>query len=296
MSKNARRRRRSQRRAAGAAQDNTGAEEVSAPHVHGASSRPSPAQARPRLALIAAGIGAGLAGFIALLMSPAVDVAGVFSGADSSQRAVIVDQLSATQPNQGFADSTTAVLEGAGYSVDYYSGDEVTVDLYRRLPEGNYDLVILRTHSTADVSRGEEEVTSVSLFTNEPYTKDRYYDEQLEARVGFAQYEEGGPRWFGITSAFVKESMKGDFDDALVIGMGCQGLVNELAAEAFAAKGASAFIGWDRNVSAEHTDKATERLLQLIVGEGLSPEEATAKTMRELGPDPYYGGSLVSRS
>jgi hypothetical protein len=90
--------------------------------------------------------------------------------------------------------------------------------------------------------------------------------------------------------------MKGNFDDALVIGMGCQGLINDLAAEAFAEKGASAFIGWDRNVSAEHTDKATQRLVQLIVGEGLDPDAATAKTMRELGPDPFYGGSLVSRS
>jgi len=260
--------------------------------------RPAPAATRlgRRPALIGGAIGVILVGVFALLLSPAVDVAGVFSGADSGRRAVIVDQLSANSPNPAFAKTVTPLLETDGYAVDYYSGDQVTVELYRNLPKGDYDLVILRTHSTAVVSRGEEDVQAVSLFTNEPYTEDRYYDEQVDAKVGFASYTEGGDQWFGITTKFIMESMKGDFDNALVIGMGCQGLVNDLAAEAFAAKGASAFIGWDRNVSAAHTDKATERLLQLIVGEGLSPEEATAKTMRELGPDPFYGGSLVSRS
>jgi hypothetical protein len=253
----------------------------------------------PRLS--PAAIAAGAAGVIALvavvLLSPVANVAGIFSGEnDASQRAVIVDQLSASQPNPAFADSARQILESDGYAVDYYSGDQVTVDLYRNLPEGNYDLVVLRTHSTAVVSRGEEDLQAVSLFTNEPYSEEGYREEQLEGKVGFAQYSEEGPKWYGVTTSFVKDSMQGNFDDALVIGMGCQGLVNDLAAEAFSAKGAKAFIGWDSNVSAEHTDKATERVLQLITAEGLSPADATAQTMSELGPDPYYGGSLVARS
>jgi hypothetical protein len=245
--------------------------------------------------MLAAAIGAIAVIISAVLLSPVGDVAGIFSGEPDTQRAVIVDQLSASQPNPAFAENATRILEGDGYAVDYFSDDEVTVDLYRALPEGNYDLVILRTHSTAVVSRGEEEVQTVSLFTNEPYSEEGYREEQLSGRVGFAQYSEDGPRWYGVTTAFVKESMQGDFDDALVIGMGCQGLVNDLAAEAFSAKGAKAFIGWDSNVSAEHTDKATERVLQLLTSEGLTPGEATARTMSELGPDPYYGGSLVAR-
>lgn len=261
--------------------------------------KPAPASTRPvhrRLVPVAALAAAVLIAVVALVLSPVIDVAGLFSDGDSGRRAVIVDQLSANSPNPAFAETVTPLLEADGYEVDYFGGDQVTVELYRNLPRGHYDLVILRTHSTAVVTRGEEDVQAVSLFTNEPYTKDRYYDEQVDAKIGFASYTDGSDQWFGITTKFIKESMKGDFDNALVIGMGCQGLVNDLAAEAFAAKGASAFIGWDRNVSAAHTDKATERLLQLIIGEGLSPEDATAKTMRELGPDPIYGGSLVSRS
>jgi hypothetical protein len=247
---------------------------------------------------ITAGIVAAVVLGVVVLLSPVANVAGLFSGEEASttRRAVIVDQLSASSPNPAFAESATSILEGDGYAVDYYSGDQVTVDLYRHLPEGDYDLVVLRTHSTAVVSRGEEDVQTVSLFTNEPYSEETYRDEQLEGKIGFAQYSDEGPKWFGVTTSFVKDSMKGAFDDALVIGMGCQGLVNDLAAEAFTAKGASTFIGWDSNVSAEHTDKATKRVLELITTEGLSPADAAAKTMRELGPDPYFGGSLVARS
>jgi hypothetical protein len=255
--------------------------------------RVGPSLANPRA--LASGIAVLAVVVGGLLLSPVGDVAGIFSGEPDTQRAVIVDQLSASQPNSAFGENVRGILEGDGYVVDYYAGDQVTVDLYRSLPEGNYDLVILRTHSTAVVSRGEEEVQTVSLFTNEAYSEQAYREEQLKGRVGFAQYSEEGPKWFGVTTSFVKDSMKGNFDDALVIGMGCQGLVNDLAAEAFAAKGAKAFIGWDSNVSAEHTDKATERVLQLITSEGLTASEATAKTMSELGPDPYYGGSLVAR-
>jgi len=253
--------------------------------------------ATPRIRALTTG--AGILALVAvvggILISPVGNVAGIFSGEDNTRRAVIVDQLSASQPNPAFAESATRILEVDGYAVDYYSGDQVTVDLYRNLPRGEYDLVILRTHSTAVVSRGEEDVQAVSLFTNEPYSETEYRDEQLAGKIGFAQYSDEGPKWFGVTTKFVKESMKGNFNDALVIGMGCQGLVNDLAAEAFSAKGADAFIGWDSNVSAEHTDKATERVLQLVTADGLSASEAAAKTMSELGPDPYFGGSLVAR-
>src|SRR3972149_2554893 len=98
--------------------------------------RPAPPATRlgHRPALIGGAIGGILIGVFALLLSPAVDVAGVFSGADSGRRAVSVDQLSATPPTPAFAETVTPLLEADGYAVDYYSGDQVTVELYRDLP------------------------------------------------------------------------------------------------------------------------------------------------------------------
>jgi hypothetical protein len=231
-----------------------------------------------------------------LFLSPVGEPArGVFSGSDTSHRAAIVDQLDLTFANPGFVERTTELLESSGYQVDYFAGEQITVDFYRRLPAGGYDLVILRVHSTADVSRGEEDVTSVSLFTGQPYSQDLYYEEQLQGRVGFAQYTEDGPKFFGVTSDFVRYSMQGKFNNATIVMMGCQGFINDRGAEAFAERGARTFIGWDGLVTAKHTDTATEALLRQLVQEGMDAEEAVSLTMATIGPDPDYGSQLVFR-
>ena len=233
----------------------------------------------------------------ALILSPAGEpVRGLFDGPqEETHRAALVDQLSLTAANAGFVERTRDLLESNGYEVDYFEGNDVTVDLYRTLPRRGYDLVILRVHSTAEVSRGEEDVTSVSLFTGQPYNRDLYYQEQVQGRVGFAQYTEGGPMYFGVTSDFVRDSMEGQFNDALVIMMGCQGFINDRGAEAFAERGARTFIGWDGLVSAQHTDEAVGELLGHIVRDGDDPQEAVTRTMLDVGPDPDFGSQLISR-
>lgn len=244
-------------------------------------------------------VGGGLAAIVfiaAFILSPAGEpVRGAFGGADGPRRAALVDQLSLTAANPEFVQETTQLLKTNGYEVDYFEGAAVTVDLYRTLPRRGYDLVILRVHSTAVISRGDEDVTSVSLFTGQAYSRDIYYDEQLQGRVGFAQYTEDGPKFFGITSDFVRYSMEGKFDDTVILMMGCQGFINDRGAEAFAEKGARTFIGWDGLVSAEHTDQATQELLRHIVAEKADPAEAVSLTMANIGPDPDFGSRLVSR-
>jgi len=229
--------------------------------------------------------------FVVLGLSP---LAGD-GGEDAAPRAAIVDQLSLSAPNPEFVGEATSLLHGNGYEVDYFPGEEVTVDLYRKLPKGGYDLLILRVHSTADISRGEEDVTSVSLFTGQPYSPDQYYEEQLQGRIGFAQYTEESPKLFGITSEFVRESMEGEFDDTVVIMMGCQGFINAQGAEAFEEKGARGFIGWDGLVSAQHTDEATALLLRHLVDGEAEPGVAIAQTMATVGPDPSFGSRLIAR-
>jgi hypothetical protein len=250
-----------------------------------------------RLLLFAAvPLGAGVLALAAVLASPlGTDLLGGGGGDDGVLRAGIVDQLSLTAPNPEFRQEATRMLENDGYTVEYVSGEDVTVDLYRSLPERDYDLLILRVHSTAEVSRGEEDVTAISLFTGEPYSRDLYYDEQLDGRVGFAQYTEESPKLFGVTSRFVRNSMKGKFDDTLVLMMGCQGFLNAEGAEAFEARGARAFIGWDGLVSATHTDEATQTLLRYLIVQDQEPADAIARTMTDVGPDPDYNSQLVSR-
>lgn len=249
------------------------------------------------LALFAGAGGAVAAVLIAalLLVPGGRDAVGLSSDEDGELTAIIVDQLDLTVPNPEFVTDITSLLESDGYSVEYVAGEDVTVDLYRALPKGDYDLVILRVHSTADVSRGDDSVTSVSLFTGEAYSEDLYYDEQLSGAVGFAQYTEDSPKLFGVTAEFVRERMEGRFDDTVVLMMGCQGFINAEGATAFTDKGARTFIGWDGLVSADHTDEATRLLLRHLITDGAAGRDAVDLTMAEIGPDPDFGSQLLAR-
>jgi hypothetical protein len=175
-------------------------------------------------------------------------------------------------------------------------GEEVTVDFYRTLPTHDYDLIILRVHSgiaeETDLTTGETTKREyVSLFTGEPYSRDKYPEEPI-GRLGKATYYEGAPPLFGIGPDFITHSMRGSFDKTLIVLMGCDGLRSQRTAQAFLDKGASAFVSWSKAVSASHTDAATERLLEKLVIDGLPVRDAVAQTSAELGPDPSYGAEL----
>ena len=208
-------------------------------------------------------------------------------------RAAIVDQLALTEPNPSFSETATRTLQGAGYTVDYYPGEQVTVDFYRELPTHNYDLIVLRNHAARrpDVlaSRLPDEA---ALFTSEAYSRDKYVDEQNTLRLIKASYPGGDEVFFGIRSDFITSSMKGRFHDTTIVLMGCNGLTTSATAEAFIEKGARAVVGWSDLVSAGHTDEATERLIQHLVVDRLTLGEAVQRTNAEVGPDPAYGSVL----
>ena len=235
---------------------------------------------------------------VAVILSAAA-VVGVLvlgGGGPSSPRpntAVIVDHLSLSVPNPQFVESATDTLEKAGYTVDYYPGEEVTVDFYRELQTKGYTLIVFRAHSSRIQGewRGQTYDETV-FFTSEPYDSAQYLNEQKEFRLGQVYAYEGGPRYFGVGAGFVSLSMKGNFAGSTVIMMGCNGLATDTTARAFLDRGAEAVISWDKDVSAVHTDTATERLLQLLALDGLTPEEAVAQTTAAVGADPYFDAVL----
>lgn len=217
-------------------------------------------------------------------------------GDDGPLTAAIVDQLSVTLPNPGFVQRATATLEQNGYKVDYYSGEETDVDFYRRLPAQGYDVIVFRNHADRlrTIEPSGERFDEVVLFTSEPYVRDRYVADQGANRLTIARYSRDGAPYFGISARFVADRMVGDFAGATIIMMGCEGLLTDTTAKAFIERGASTYISWDETVSVSHTDTAGERLLQLLLTDRLSPNDAVQQTMAELGPDPAYGSALVA--
>ena len=235
---------------------------------------------------------------LSVLLVTLSPVKGLITSDSHVARAAILDQLDLSYPNPEFVRAATSTLEDSGYEVDYYRGPEVTVELYRRLPQLDYDVVIFRVHSglvaEVDESSGSETLTDyVSLFTGEPYSESKYTREVREGPLGIASQFEGGPQYFGVGPSFVESEMKGRFDDTLVILMGCDGLRSSKTAEAFLSRGARGFVSWDKPVTAEHTDAATERLLQHLFIDKLDLKKAVEQTSDEVGTDPTFGSRLL---
>jgi len=214
----------------------------------------------------------------------------------SEPKAAIVDQLSLTSPNQTFIEKATKILEQAGYKVDYYPGEKVTVEFYRNLPTHGYKIIILRVHSSATLLGGTEGPTV--LFSSERFNPSKYVYEQrtdqLWRVVYSAEEREEGIVYFGVTPLFVMESMKGKFENAVIVMMGCEGLDNPLMAEAFVNKGAKVYIGWNQKVSASYTDLATTHFLKHFLIEKRTVKEAIQETYKEVGADPAYKSLLIA--
>ena len=75
--------------------------------------------------------------------------------------------------------------------------------------------------------------------------------------------------------------------------MGCDGLTYAEMAEALIQKGAKVYIGWNAMVSSSRTDQATMQLLQHLITEKQTVNQAVAETMEEIGPDQAYNSVLV---
>ena len=212
--------------------------------------------------------------------------------ASSQPKAAIVDHLSLTAPNQTFIETATDTLKKAGYTVDYYPGEQVTVEFYRNLPTHGYDLILLRVHSAITVGSGPIQ-HSLGLFTCEVRSKTKYVYEQLTDQLVGAKFPNEETMYFGISPLFVTRSMKGTFQDTPIIMMGCDGLAYATMAEAFIQKGAKVYISWTGDVLASHTDQATTQLLKHLLTEKQTIEQAVTETMKKVGSDPTHKSQLT---
>ena len=212
-------------------------------------------------------------------------------------RAVIIDGL-LHHPNEKFVKEATNLLSSAGFEVDYIGGDNVTVDLYRRLPSLGYKLIILRVHcgplvkrlSNGTIVPGKDAI----LFTAEAYSPNKYVSYQLGGQLARARII-GQPNetYFAVPPWFFDRCAEGRFDDSIVVLDSCYGFYSTSMAEAFIRRGAKVFIGWDGEVQAEHTDQAVLVLLKHLIIDRLTVSQAVKKVMEEVGADPYYHSVML---
>ena len=202
------------------------------------------------------------------------------SSSNAHHRAAIIDELSLTYDDAYFIQNVTQSLRSSGYSVDYYPPDQVTVELFRSLPSGDYGLIIIRSHTAS----------SAGIITGESYSQNRYVYEQVSDQLVRGVVPLSGQTYFAVEAGFVGSEMHGRFPDSTIVLMGCGGLEgSHKLAEAFIDKGARFFVGWTSSVSAAQTDITASVLIHEITHGGTVIQAVHAAAQY---PDPYYNSHL----
>jgi len=220
-----------------------------------------------------------------------------YNGVD---KAAIVDQLHKDIPNLQFQNKAQTLLEDAGYQVDLFTTEDITVDFYKKLPTMNYKFIVFRTHS---VALGTVE-NSASLLTGEIYNIESHIDEQLLGQLkkavpfSYDHVEKVGwealvnQTYFTIGSKAVNEIMQGEFDKSIIILGGCDTLSGRNLADSFLKRGASAVIGWDGLIGFRDNDRTILELLEKILSDGEDISNAVESTKENFVSRTPYSPTL----
>jgi len=238
-------------------------------------------------------------------------------------KAVIIDQLYDDIPSENFHIKATQYLMDAGYEVDIFTTEKITVDFFKQLPKMNYNYIIFRTHGAADSS--DDNV--VTLFTGEKYTEEKYIQEQLFglvkkgapfATVNYSLDKHLSEDWvklndtaftittpaqrdtitenyyFLIPPKLVSDGMVGKFPSSTILLGGCNTMTNPSMAKALVERGASMVVGWDDAIGSRDNDEAMLLVLQKTLVEGQNIEDAIDSVSEERRWfNPYYSANLV---
>jgi len=230
---------------------------------------------------------------------------------DGVPRAVIIDQLHNDIPKISFQTKATELLTTAGYEVDVFTTDQLSVDFFKKLPLMNYEFIVIRSHAIGSTGPDFDEDKPVAIFTGEKYRNDKYIQEQLygqilrgapfqisaaDISVDLSQWNPSeGPyeistsldlvgdlsSYFLIGTKYVDELMEGRFPNSVVVLAGCSTLSNPSLAKSFIDRGASSVIGWDTTIDSFRNDSVTLAFLKNLLINNMEMEEATQAALQQ---------------
>lgn len=247
---------------------------------------------------------------------------------DATKRAAILDQLYDDIPSEDFQVKAKQYLQDAGYEVDLFTTQQLTVDFYKKLPKMNYEFIVVRSHAIGSDGPDYFEKEPVSIFTGEKYADDRYIQEQL-----FGQLGKGAPYmsskvdvsvdlsglnqnssnvveaswslvdttnpYFLVGSKYVDELMEGKFPNSVIVLGGCSTLSNPSLAESLVNRGASSVVGWDRLIGSVKNDEVVLAFLEGVLANDMNADDAVQFVNEKYYLDSeskptfvYYGKSI----
>ncbi len=242
---------------------------------------------------------------------------------DGPPRAAIIDQLYDDIPSTYFHDRASDLLETAGYEVEIFTTEQLTVDFYKKIPTMNYELIVFRTHAIGNNGTDDSKDGKVSLFTGEKYRDDKYISEQLAGQISKgAPYrnsaidvsanlteisssnqtsfevitpweivDDSNP-YFLIGAKYVDEIMEGRFPNSLIVLGGCSTLYNPTLANALIDRGASSVIGWDNLVGNSNNDQSMLAFLENHLINDMEIKDAVDAAMSKYGKSTKYEATL----
>ncbi len=242
------------------------------------------------------------------------------SNYEGPPRAAIIDQLHDDIPSEYFQNKAKEYLETAGYQVDLFTTEELTVDFYKKIPTMNYEYIVFRTHAIGNDGQDPTEKLKVSLFTGEKYRDDKYITEQLSGQIGkgapymntiidasvnlsemdnsnqtrvevitpFESIDNSNP-YFVIGPKYVDEVMEGQFPNSVLVLAGCSTLANPSLANSLINRGASAVVGWDDLVGSTDNDSMVLAFLENHLINNMEIEDAVEFVKENSSKNSKYG-------
>jgi hypothetical protein len=198
-------------------------------------------------------------------------------------RAAILDALYTSSQDSAYEQNLTGYLSTAGYRVDVFRGENVTIDLLRSI--GGCKVLILRLHSAIHTDG------FLYLFSGEKYTQSKYTSEQLYGVVREGVTFEG-EEYFAINAVFLGGNNPAGLKDSTIILMGCNGTGDSYSIQRLLDRGVKAYIAWTGYVDLSYSDEATMALVKALYLEKSSVPAAVAEAMREVGTEPGYDSVL----
>jgi hypothetical protein len=198
-------------------------------------------------------------------------------------KAAILDALYNGSQDLAYEQSLTNYLSTAGYSVDVFRGENVTIDLLENI--GGYKVLILRLHS-AIASDG-----FLYLFSGEPYTPSKYTQEQLSGAVREGITFEN-VSYFALNAVFLGGNNPTGLEDSTIILMGCNGTGDSYSIQRLLDKGVKAYIAWSGYVDLSYSDETTLALVKALYVEKSTVQTAVEEAMKEAGTEPDYNSVL----
>lgn len=178
-----------------------------------------------------------------------------FESQENNNRAVVLDPFNSEfnflslDAYEMYMRSIIYNLERAGYTVDYYKDENVTISLLKRLDDEGYSVIYINSHGFIDPHG------FYGLFVNEKIDSEKvnlYNDDLEEDRIGYledgslAGYLYVTPKFFSL---YGNNSL---FTDALIFIDACYSGNKTSLAEVFLNLGAQCFIGWNGPVNVIH--------------------------------------------